>query len=72
MSLRHPVLESLTGREFGEGHFGDLDGGAGLGVASGPGRPVLRLEGAEAHQLHLVAPGNGVLDGVRQCIQGSG
>ena len=59
------VLQRLAGLEDGHGGGGDLDGLAGLGVDALAGIALLRLEGAEAGELDLVARGHGGGDGVK-------
>jgi hypothetical protein len=69
MSFGHTVLEGLAGTELRKHRGGDVEGGARLGIAAGPGRPVLGFEGAEAHQLELVACGQCAANSVEQGIQ---
>lgn len=53
--LLQSILESLRGAELGHAHRGDLDGGAGSGVASGASGAHLRFEDAETGNRYLLA-----------------
>ena len=69
----NPILWYFTGGEAGKGRLGDLDGLAGLRVATGAGRTLAGVEGSKSHQYHPAALlGQGRGDGFHQCVQRGG
>lgn len=64
-------LESGAGGELGAGGSRNLDGGAGLGILTGAGGTLHRLEGTETDQGDAIALGNGLGDGFDGGIQGA-